>query len=133
VREIPNTNQAKENQMKKRMLFAVAAAVLVCGAAAAQDAKPGEQTKTAATGAKEMSKKAVTINGTVSVDGLTLVSDKDKKTYKVVNPEFTKENAGQHVRVSARVSKDNTEIQVSSVMVQEEPLVANKGDSAFRR
>jgi len=38
------------------------------------------------------------------------------------------------VRVNARVSKDNTEIQVSSVMVQtDEPMVANKGDAAFRR
>jgi len=119
--------------MKKCMLFVVAAVVVGCGAAAAQDSKPGDQPKTAATTAKEMSKKMITINGTVSGDGLTLVSDKDNKTYKVINPEFTKENAGQRVRVNARVSKDNTEIQVSSVMVQEEPMVANKGDAAFRR
>ncbi len=120
--------------MKKRMLFAAAAVLLVCGAAAAQDAKPGQQTKTESTGAKEMSKKAITITGMVSTDGLTLVGDKDNKTYRVINPDFLKENAGQRVRVGARVSKDNTQIQVSSVMLQnDEPMVANKGDAAFRR
>jgi len=120
--------------MKKRMLFAAAAVLLVCGAAAAQDAKPGQQTKTESAGTKEMSKKPISLTGMVSTDGLTLVGDKDNKIYKVTNPDFLKENAGQRVRVSARVSKDNTEIQVSSVMVQnDEPMVANRGDAAFRR
>jgi ABC-type glycerol-3-phosphate transport system substrate-binding protein len=120
--------------MKKRMLFAAAAVLLVCGAAAPQDAKPSEQTKTESAVVKEMSKKPITITGMVGTDGLTLVGEKDNKTYKVINPDFLKENAGQRVRVNARVSKDNTEIQVSSVMVQtDEPMVANKGDAAFRR
>jgi len=121
--------------MKKRMLFAVAAVLLVCVAAPSQDAKQtGDQPKTESTGAKEMSKKPVSITGMVGSEGLTLVGDKDNKTYKVINPDFLKENAGQHVRVGARVSKDNTEILVSSVMVQnDEPMVANKGDAAFRR
>jgi len=120
--------------MKKRMLFAIAAVLLVGVAAPAQDAKPGEQPKTEATGTKEMSKKPVSITGMVGSEGLTLVGDKDNKSYKVINPDFLKENAGQHVRVGARVSKDNTEILVSSVMVQNDgPMVANKGDAAFRR
>jgi hypothetical protein len=120
--------------MKKRMLFAAAAVLVVCGAAAAQDTKPGQQTKTKSTVVKEMSKKPISLTGMVSADGLTLVGDKDNRTYKVINPDFLKENAGQHVRVGARVSKDNTQIQVSSVMVQnDEPMVANKGDAAFRR
>ena len=121
--------------MRKRMRFVVAAVLLVCGAAPAQDAKKtGDQHKSETTGAKEMSKKSFTITGTLGVDGLTLLGEKDNKTYKVINPDFLKENAGQRVRVSAHVSKDNTEIQVSSVMVQSEvPLVANKGDAAFRR
>lgn len=121
--------------MKKRMLFAVVALLLACGTTTAQDAKKtGDQTKSEATGTKEMSKKPITMTGMVGADGLTLVGEKDNKTYKVINPDFLKENAGQRVRVSGRVSKDNTEIQVSSVMVQsEEPMVANKGDAAFRR
>jgi hypothetical protein len=120
--------------MKKRMLFAIAAVLLLYGPATPQDAKPGERTKTESTVVKEMSKKPITITGMVSADGLILVGDKDNKTYKVINPDFLKENAGQRVRVNARVSKDNSEIQVSSVMVQnDEPVVANKGDAAFRR
>jgi hypothetical protein len=120
--------------MKKGMLFAIAAVLLVFVTAAAQDAKPVVQTKTEATGTKEMSKKSVSIVGMVTADGLTIVGDRDNRSYKVVNPDFLKENAGEHVRVNARVSKDNTEIQVSSVMVQnDEPVVAKKDDAAFRR
>jgi hypothetical protein len=120
--------------MKKRLLYAVATLLLVCSAATPQDAKPGEQTKTEAPAAKEMSKKPISLTGMVGADGLTLVGDKDSKSYKVLNPDFLKENAGEHVRVSARVSKDNTEIQVSSVMaLNDEPAVAKKDDAAFRR
>jgi hypothetical protein len=119
--------------MKKRMLFAVAAVLLACGGASAEKAKPLDQAKTEAAGRKEMSKKTISITGMVSTDGLTLVGDKDKRTYTVINPDFLKENAGQRVRVNARVSIDNTEIQVSSAMVQDEPMVANKGHAAFRR
>jgi hypothetical protein len=119
--------------MRKRMLFAVATVLLLCGPATPQDAKPGEPNRSEASGTKEMSKKPVTITGMVGAGGLTLVEEKANRTYKVINPDFLKENAGQRVRVNARVSKDNTEIQVSSVMVQEEPMVANKGDAAFRR
>jgi len=120
--------------MKQRTLFAIATILLLCGPATPQDAKPGEQTKTESTVGKEMSKKPISLTGMVGGDGLTLLGDKDNKTYRVINPNFLKENAGQRVRVNARVSKDNTEIQVSSVMVQtDEPMVANKGDAAFRR
>jgi hypothetical protein len=132
-REIPNANRAKEKDMKKHMLFAVAAVVLLCGPATPQDAKPGEPNRSEASGTKEMSKKPVTLTGMVGAGGLTLVEEKANRTYKVINPDFLKENAGLRVRVNARVSKDNTEIQVSSVMVQEESMVANKGDAAFRR
>jgi hypothetical protein len=109
--------------------------LLVCVHARSQDTKPtGDQTKSEATASKELSKKPVSITGVVGTDGLTLVGDKDNKSYKVINPHFLKERAGQHVRVNARVSKDNAEIQVSSEMVvSDEPVAANKGDAAFRR
>jgi hypothetical protein len=119
--------------MKKRMRFAMAAVLLLSGGALAQDVKTRHQAKTEATGGKEMSKKPISITGKVSTDGLTLLGDKDNRTYRVINPDFLKENAGQRVRVNARVSKDLTEIQVSSVMVQDEPMVANEGEARFRR
>jgi len=112
----------------RHRIAALFAVVLLAGSVAlAQDAKPS-------TPAEKLSKKPVTITGTVNSDGSTLVADKDTRTYKVINPDFLKENAGQHVRVSARVNKENNEILISSVMVQDAAtMTANKGDAAFRR
>jgi hypothetical protein len=81
-----------------------------CCRRAPQDAKSGEQTKTESTVVQKVSKKPISLTGAVSADGLTLVEDKGNKTYKVINPDFLKENAGQRVRVNARVSKGNTQI-----------------------
>ena len=121
--------------MSKRWMISLATILLACTVARAQDSKPAaEPSRPDAASIEKLSKKTVSIMGTVSADGLTLVADKEPKSFKVMNPDFVKENAGQHVRVSARVNKDNTEILVSSVIVLEaEPLSANKGDSAFRR
>jgi hypothetical protein len=135
LREIPNALDPKEKRMSKRVALSVVAVFLACLTAQAQDAKPaGEQPKTDSVNMEKMSKKPVSVVGTVSDDGLTLLGDKDSKKWKVINPDFVKENAGQHVRVSGRVSKDNREIVVSSVMVEEEePVIAKKDDAAFRR
>jgi hypothetical protein len=121
--------------MSKRWLISLATFLLACTVARAQDSKPaGEPSKPDAVSMEKLSKKTVSITGTVSPDGLKLVADKESRSYKLLNPDFVKENAGEHVRVSARVNKENTEILISSVMVQDaEPMSANKGDSAFRR
>ena len=121
--------------MRKRMLVAFAAIVMAAFAATALAApQSADPVKHDAASADKMSKKTVSITGKVSDDGLILVSDKDSKSYKVINPDFLKENAGDHVRVSAHVSKDLTEIQVTSVMMENaEPIVAKRDDSAFRR
>lgn len=121
--------------MRRRAALAIAAILLACVTANAQETKPaGEQPKTDTMNMEKMSKKPISVIGTVSDDGMTLLGDKDSKKWKVINPDFVKENAGQHVRVSGRVSKDGGEILVSSVMVQEEaPVVAKKDDAAFRR
>jgi len=121
--------------MRKRILLSMVAIFFATLPVWAQDAKPaGEQAKPAPINMDKLSKKPVSITGRVSEDGMSLVGEKDLKTYKVLNPDFVRENAGQMVRVSARVSKDNVEILVSSVMVQEEePTVAKRDDAAFRR
>jgi hypothetical protein len=131
----PEIFRPKETLMSKRWMISLAAVLLACSMARAQDSKPAaEISRPDARSTEKLSKKAVSITGTVSPDGLTLVADKETKIYKVLNPDFVIENAGQHVRVSARVNKENTELLVSSVIVQDaEPVVANKGDSAFRR
>ena len=121
--------------MRKRILLSVVAIFLACLPAIAQEAKPAvEQPKSEPVNMDKLSKKPISVTGRVGADGLTLVAEKDSKTYKVLNPDFLKENTGQRVKVSGRVSKDNTEILVSSVMVQEEePVAVKRDDSAFRR
>jgi hypothetical protein len=134
-RELPSACDPKEKQMRSRILLSVVAIFLAGLPAIAQEAKPaGEQPKSETVNMDKLSKKPISITGRVGMDGLTLVAEKDSKTYKVLNPEFLKENTGQRIKVSGRVSKDNTEILVSSVMVQqEEPVAAKRDDSAFRR
>jgi len=46
---------------------------------------------------------------------LTFVSDKDKKSWDVVNPEALKGYEGHHVEVSAHVYADKDQIHVMSV------------------
>jgi curli biogenesis system outer membrane secretion channel CsgG len=122
-------------KMRKRILLSVVAVFLACLTAQAQEAKPtGELPKSNSASMEKMSKKPISITGRVSSDGMTLVDEKDSKAWKVMNPDFVKENAGQRVRVSARFNRESSEILVSSVMEQdEEPVVAKKDDSAFRR
>ena len=43
---------------------------------------------------EKLSKKTVSITGTVSPDGLKLIADKESRSYKVLNPEFVRESAG---------------------------------------
>jgi hypothetical protein len=121
--------------MRKRMLVGFAAILVAVVAAAPLEAQQSaDPAKHDGASADKMSKKTISISGKVSSDGLTLIADKDGKMYKVINPDFLKENSGDHVRVNARISKDLTEIQVTSVMVENaEPVVAKRDDSAFRR
>lgn len=121
--------------MRKRVLVAFAVILVAAIAATSLEAKQSaDPAKHDAASADKMSKKTISIAGKVSPDGLTLIADKDGKSYKVINPDFLKENAGDHVRVNVRTSKDMTEIQVTSVMIENaEPVVAKKDDSAFRR
>jgi hypothetical protein len=58
-----------------------------------------------------------TIKGTVKADGdkLTFVSDKDNKSWDVMNPEALKGHEGHHVSVSAHVYADKNAIHVMEV------------------
>ena len=57
------------------------------------------------------------IKGTVKADGdrLSFVSDKDKKSWDIANPEALKGHEGHHVEVSAHVYADKGQIHVMSV------------------
>lgn len=66
----------------------------------------------------------MTLKGTVKVDGdkVTFVSDKDSKSWDVMNPEELKAHDGHHVQLSAHVYADKGSIHIMSVKML-------KGDS----
>ena len=97
--------------MKKLLILVVALSVTLTVAGLAQDmSKDSGMAKTAPAPLKN-------IKGTVKADGdkLTFVSDKDKKSWDVVNPEALKGHEGHHVEVSAHVYADKDQIHVMSV------------------
>ena len=58
-----------------------------------------------------------TLKGTVKSEGdkVTFVSDKDGKSWDVMNPEELKSHDGHHVQVSAHVYADKNTIHVMNV------------------
>jgi hypothetical protein len=97
--------------MKRLLILAVALSVMLTVAGFAQDmSKDSGMAKAAPAPLKN-------IKGTVTADGdkLTFVSDKDKKSWEVANPEALKGHEGHHIEVSAHVYADKNQIHVMSV------------------
>ena len=107
--------------MKKLLVLALAVSVMFTVAGFAQDMPQDSGTTKAAPAPLK------NIKGTVKADGdkLTFVSDKDKKSWDVVNPETLKGHEGHHVEVSAHVYADKDQIHVMSVKM----LKAEKMDN----
>ena len=107
--------------MKKRILLSVSALLLVAIPLLGQD--------------DSHSKKPLNSSGTISQDGLSFVSDKDHKTWKIANPASLHDMEGQHAKLTYHLTSTAGEIFVTSAStVQEHPTVAhNPGDAAFRR
>jgi hypothetical protein len=102
----------KEKNMKKLLVLAVAFSVMVvvCSrvSAIAQDNSGGQTTPAAP---------LKVIKGTIKADGekISFVSDEDKKSWDIINPEAVKGHEGHHVQVSAHVYADKNQIHVMSV------------------
>jgi hypothetical protein len=60
-------------------------------------------------------KKAVDVTGTISADGKAFVGDKDKKSWKITNPDAVKGHEGHHVTLNAHVYADKGEVHVMSL------------------
>ncbi|MGA9799932.1 MAG: hypothetical protein WBQ68_13065 [Terriglobales bacterium] len=107
--------------MKKLLILALALSVMFTVAGFAQSmSQDSGMAKSAPAPLKN-------IKGTVKVDGdkVTFVSDKDKKSWDVANPEVLKDHDGHHVEVSAHVYADKGQIHVMSVKM----LKADKMDN----
>jgi hypothetical protein len=107
--------------MKKLLILVVAISVMFTVAGFAQDmSKDSGMTKAAPAPLKNL-------KGTVKADGdkLTFVSDKDKKSWDVANPEALKGHEGHHVEVSAHVYADKGQIHVMSVKMLKADKMGN--------
>jgi hypothetical protein len=107
--------------MKKLLILVVALSVMFTVAGVAQDmSKDSGMAKAAPAPLKN-------IKGTVKADGdkLTFVSDKDKKSWDVANPEALKGHEGHHVEVSAHVYADKGQIHVMSVKMLKTDKMGN--------
>jgi hypothetical protein len=107
--------------MKKLLILVVALSVMLTVAGFAQDrSKDSGMAKAASAPLKN-------IKGTVKADGdkLSFVSDKDKKSWEVVNPEALKGHEGHHVEVSAHVYADKDQIHVMSVKMLKADKMGN--------
>jgi hypothetical protein len=85
-------------------------AVLLCTVAPAQDTMNHDDgQKTYA------SSKPIQLAGKISNTGETFVSDKDSKSWTIVNPDAIKGHEGQHVLLTANVDADKNEVNVVSL------------------
>jgi hypothetical protein len=124
--------------MKKPMFLSLFLALLVSGAARAQDQGKSDDVNQANTNpntnSRIVSAKAVTLSGQVSADGKALVGDKDD-VWEVRNPHVLAGREGRLVTVKCQMSPDKNEIRVLSIRLAESEgkYSARLGDSAFRR
>jgi hypothetical protein len=104
--------------MKKRILLFISGLLLVAMPLLGQD--------------DSHSKKTTNCSGVISQDGLSFVSDKDHRTWKIANPAVLRDMEGHHAKLVYHLTSNAGEIFVTSAsIVQEQPTVAhNSGDSA---
>jgi hypothetical protein len=95
--------------MKKLTALCFVLALLTFGIASAQDAMQNDSMKA------EPSKKAVDVTGKISADGKTFVSDKDGKSWTIVNTDAVKGHEGHHVVLNAHVYPDKGQVHVMSL------------------
>jgi hypothetical protein len=101
--------------MKKVMVCLLALTFTVSLTAFAQYSSPSQDNnaKTQADAKAPL----MTLKGTVKAEGdkYTFVSDKDGKSWDVMNPEELKGHEGHHVQLSAHVYNDKNSIHIMSV------------------
>jgi pentapeptide MXKDX repeat protein len=96
--------------MRKLMTICLALAILTFGVVAvAQDTMNNDNMKA------DASKKAIDVKGKISDDGKMFVSDKDGKSWAIVNPDAVKGHEGHHVILNAHVYPDKNQVHVMSL------------------
>jgi hypothetical protein len=101
--------------MRKLSVALLALAVLISMSAVAQYGSDKSMDKKEAKSAGPAAKDVV---GTIAKDGKTFTSDKDKKSWKLVNPEAVKGHEGHHVKLNAHFYPDKGEAHVMSLSMK---------------
>jgi hypothetical protein len=89
--------------------MALVTSIVAPGVSWAQDAMKNDSMKDSA------SKPAIDVKGKISADGKMFVSDKDSKSWTIINPEAVKGHEGHHVILNAHVYPDKMEVHVMSL------------------
>jgi hypothetical protein len=97
--------------MKKFMFLVVALSLVIGASALAQDTMKAPDDKMAPSAPLKSIKGIVKAEG----DKITFVTDKDNKSWDVMNPETLKDHVGHHVQLSAHVYMDKNSIHVMTV------------------
>lgn len=95
--------------MKTLIAICFALALLNVGVASAQDTMNNDTMKA------DAPKKTMDVKGKISDDGKMFVSDKDSKSWTIVNPEAVKGHEGHHVILTAHIYPDKNEVHVMSL------------------
>jgi len=118
--------------VKKRIVVAVSAVLLMAMVAAAQDVKPANSLSSDGQNAAGMSKKTFNLSGEVADSGKSFVTDQDHRVWAVANPEALAISVGDHVTLVSRINAEKHELQVVKVMT-DTSAGARLHDAAFRR
>jgi hypothetical protein len=100
--------------MKKLSVALLALVVLISMSAVAQYGSDKDDSKKEAKSAGPAAKDVV---GTIGKDGKTFTGDKEKKSWKLVNPEAVKGHEGHHVKLNAHFYPDKSEAHVMSLSI----------------
>ncbi|HEX2715245.1 MAG TPA: hypothetical protein VHM88_23955 [Candidatus Acidoferrales bacterium] len=82
---------------------------------------------------EKSTKKTIRIAGRVGPEGKTLVSDRDNRIWKVLNPDLLSAIEGRLVTIKAYSEAKSSEIRITVVRLRDERTTVKLGDSAFRR
>jgi hypothetical protein len=86
------------------------------------------------TDSRKSSKKPTSLSGEVGSEGKTFTADKDRRIWKVSNPEILSGINARHIRVRAHVDATHGQIHILSVnAIADQHTGIKLDDAAFRR
>jgi hypothetical protein len=122
----------EESNMKKPALLSVIAFLTFLPLGA--QAQNADSSSYHSSDARKSSKKPTSLSGEVGSDGKTLTADRDRRIWKVSNPEILNGIDARHVRVRAHVDPTRGRIHILSVSaIADERAGIKLDDAAFRR